>query len=237
MNAHDYEGLRGAPGEAPHSGRFSPPVILLARMAGVLAVTFTIVAVIVLHAIGSPRLASGLVTPPRTGLTPPAELNQTPSAEPIWSPTQQSVQVTPAAHRSHPSHPSHPSHQQPSTAPPVRVTIPPVAAPTSGASAEIGGLVTCLSGHSVEGVWVQARVHSAFAKWVPQQVPGKTTGSTSKWWWWLPTGMPYSLRVGCGGTQAAWGLACRTKVVSGMPNNFACIDVRSMAGYGTCYVT
>jgi hypothetical protein len=100
----------------------------------------------------------------------------------------------------------------------------------------IGGEVTCLSGRSVEGVWVQASVNAGFAKWIGIQVPGKTTGSTSRWWWWLPRGEPYSLRIGCGGSQARWGLTCRTQIVSGMPTSFACIDIKGKVGYGTCYL-
>ncbi len=116
-----------------------------------------------------------------------------------------------------------------------RSTVPPVGPATGGNRVEVSGQVTCLSRRSVEGVWVQATIHSGYAKWVGLKVPGKTLGSTSTWWWWLPTGESYSLRIGCGGTQAIWGVTCYTKVVRGTPKSFDCIDIKSKAGYATCY--
>lgn len=101
--------------------------------------------------------------------------------------------------------------------------------PAAVAPLAISGEVSCVSGHSVEGVWVQAARGSAFAPW-----RGLGNGSTSEWWFTLPRSEPYALHVGCGGTTASWEVADYSPTVSGAHNSFNCIDVRGESGYGTC---
>ena len=93
----------------------------------------------------------------------------------------------------------------------------------------ITGQVSCVSGNSVEGVWVQAAKGSGFAPW-----QGLGNGSTSDWWFTLPRSEPYALHVGCGGTTASWKVATYSPTVSGGHNSFNCFDVAGAAGYGTC---
>jgi hypothetical protein len=123
---------------------------------------------------------------------------------------------------------------QPAVAPrPAAKRVPapapaPAPAPTTTA-VKIGGQVSCTSGRSVEGVWVQAAKGSGFAPW-----KGLGNGSTSDYWYTLPVSEPYSLHVGCGGTQANWGVALYSPTVGGTHNSFNCIDVAGRPGYGTC---
>lgn len=111
---------------------------------------------------------------------------------------------------------SHPTAPHPTAAPPVT-------------RLNVSGEVSCVSGNSVEGVWVQAAKGSAFAPW-----RGLGNGSTSQWWFTLPTSEPYSLHVGCGGTTASWKVADFSPTVSGASNSFNCFDVAGQSGYGTC---
>jgi hypothetical protein len=99
----------------------------------------------------------------------------------------------------------------------------------STASFKVTGQVSCLSGNSVEGVWVQTNNGSAYAPW-----KGLGNGSTSDWWFTLPTQESYSLHVGCGGSTASWAVATYSPVVSGAHNSFNCYDIAGEAGYGTC---
>lgn len=211
--------------QEPRPLRSARSVMLLARLVGVLAVAFAVVAAVVVHASGSSRLAGDVTSARRTVQTP----SPTPSAKPAES------HLNPVGRGKSPGHhvgglPG-PRHLRPTPA-----ASKPAGKPTSS-KVEVDGQITCLSGRSVEGVWVQARVHSGFAPWIPLKLPGKTLGSTSKWWYWLPKAESYSLHIGCGGTKANWGVACYSKVVPGVPMSFGCIDTKSKAGYGTCYAT
>lgn len=120
-------------------------------------------------------------------------------------------------------------------APPAKtVTKAPASAappPTSKAPTpyQISGTISCVSGHSVEGVWVQATQGSGYSPW-----QGIGDGSTSRYWYTLPSTMSFSLHVGCGGTTASWGISLSTPLVSGPVANFTCHDVSGQAEYGAC---
>lgn len=211
--------------EPPQRSGSAGPVKLLARLAGVLALVFAVVAIIVLHSTARHQVAGNVSTPARTATPTPSPHHQRParhkprrrhaSAEPVAA-----VNLAPAT----PSPPVKVRHTHKS-----RTRRP------AASKVEVGGQVTCLSGKSVEGVWVQADADAGYAPWQGVNVPGKAFGSTSRWWWRLPKGESYSLHVGCGGTQANWGVAADTSVVSGTPNSFDCIDLPAQAGYRTCY--
>jgi hypothetical protein len=124
-------------------------------------------------------------------------------------------------------------------APPAKTgTKPPASSPASVAppptskapvSYQISGTVSCVSGHSVEGVWVQAAQGSSYSPW-----QGIGNGSTSRYWYTLPSTMSFSLHVGCGGTTASWGISLSTPLVPGPVANFTCHDVATQAEYGAC---
>ena len=126
---------------------------------------------------------------------------------------------------SHPARGSSPSKKPTATSP----SHPRPSSPASPTSFFITGQVSCGSGNSVEGVWVQAGRGSGFAPW-----RGLGDGSTSDWWFTLPASEPYALHVGCGGTTAAWKVATYSPTVSGGHNSFNCFDVPGASGYGTC---
>lgn len=227
--SHDGSGGFWSSPEPSRRSGSAGPVKLLARLAGVLAVVFAVVAIIVLHSTTNHKLAGNESTPTRTatptpspdhrGLTRHRPARHRPrrhaAAEPVAAVTLVPATPSPPGKVRH-------SHKSPTSRP-------------IASKVEVGGQVTCLSGKSVEGVWVQADVDAGFAPWQGVNVPGKAFGSTSRWWWWLPNGESYSLHVGCGGTQANWGVAGHTPVVSGTSNSFDCIDLPAQVGYGTCY--
>ena len=94
---------------------------------------------------------------------------------------------------------------------------------------EVTGQLSCLSGKSVTGVWVQAATGSGFASW-----KGIAAGQNSDYWYELPTSESYSLHVGCGGTTTTWAVSATTPTVSGAQNSFYCDDIASDSQYGTC---
>jgi hypothetical protein len=108
------------------------------------------------------------------------------------------------------------------------VAAPPPPSPTA-ASFKVTGQVSCVSGNSVEGVWVQAGDGAGWAPW-----QGLGNGSTSDWWFTLPKTESYSLHVGCGGTTSSWAVATYSPTVTGAHNSFNCYDVADQANYGTC---
>jgi len=140
--------------------------------------------------------------------------------------------------------PSGPGSSQPASnpAPPAKtVTKAPASSPASAApppstskapvSYQISGTISCVSGNSVEGVWVQASQGSGYSPW-----QGIGNGSTSRYWYTLPSTESFSLHVGCGGTTAAWGISLSTPLVPGPVANFTCHDVQGQSGYGDCEV-
>jgi hypothetical protein len=100
--------------------------------------------------------------------------------------------------------------------------------PSSGSFA-VSGEVSCVSGNSVEGVWVQADDGAGWAPWV-----GLGNGSTSTWSFTLPEEEAYSLHIGCGGTTASWAVADYSPAITTATSDFNCIDVSSDADYGDC---
>jgi len=96
-------------------------------------------------------------------------------------------------------------------------------------SVGVTGQISCVSGKSVEGVWVSASQGSGYAPW-----KGLGNGSTSDYWYTLPVSESYSLHVGCGGTTSSWAVATYSPTVGGTHNSFNCYDVSGRADYGTC---
>ena len=165
---------------------------------------------------------------PRPGVPSPSA----PTTAPVSSATPPSAPP--------PSGPVTVTSHAPTTAPPKTVAKPPVStaatAPppppaTSKAPApyQISGTVSCVSGHSVEGVWVQASQGAGYSPW-----QGIGNGSTSRYWYTLPSAMSFSLHVGCGGTTASWAVAVTTPDASGPVANFTCHDIAGQAEYGKC---
>jgi hypothetical protein len=116
---------------------------------------------------------------------------------------------------------------QPLTAAPVQSST---SAPVqSSGSYEITGQVTCMSGNSVEGVWVQAAEGKGWASWMKLG-----NGSTSDWWLKLPENESYTLAVGCGGSPENWAVTAHTPWVNGGHNSFNCFDVPGGQDYGQC---
>lgn len=109
-------------------------------------------------------------------------------------------------------------------APPVKTT------PAAPKPVNIGGQLTCSSGKSIEGVWVSTTTGSGYAPW---QGLGN---NVSKYWYTLPESEPYSVHVGCGGTQQYWAVACYGPQVTNPTDSFECFDVDGASGYETCSV-
>jgi len=107
---------------------------------------------------------------------------------------------------------------------------PPSATPSPGPFA-ISGQIACLSGNSVEGVWVAAAKGAGYSPW---QGHGSGSTTTFSFNYTLPLSEAYSLHVGCGGTTASWAVACDSVTVTSAENSFVCDDVAGQAGYGTC---
>ena len=114
------------------------------------------------------------------------------------------------------------AHTPPPAAPPAKTT-PPAPKPVN-----IGGQLTCSSGKSIEGVWVSTTNGSGYAPW---QGLGN---NVSKFWYTLPESEPYSVHVGCGGTQQYWAVACYGPQVTNPSDSFECFDVDGASGYETC---
>jgi hypothetical protein len=112
---------------------------------------------------------------------------------------------------------------------PAKTTAPAKAAVVTTASFKVTGQISCTSGNSVEGVWVQASDGAGYAAW-----KGLGNGSTSNWWFTLIKQESYSLHVGCGGTTSSWAVATYSPTVTGAHNSFNCFDVAGDANYGTC---
>jgi hypothetical protein len=105
----------------------------------------------------------------------------------------------------------------------------PTTAPASSGSFAVSGTVSCVSGDSVEGVWVQADDGAGWAPWV-----GLGNGSTSTWSFTLPEQESYSLHIGCGGTTASWAVADYSPAITAATSAFNCVDVSTEANYGAC---
>ncbi|MEY9929040.1 hypothetical protein ABH926_003680 [Catenulispora sp. GP43] len=132
--------------------------------------------------------------------------------------------------------PSPPASAPPSTKavpkPPastVTAAPPPASTTKAPSQLQISGTISCVSGHSVEGVWVQASQGSGYSPW-----QGIGNGSTSRYWYTLPTTESFSLHVGCGGTTASWGVALTTPQTPGPVANFTCHDDAGSSEYGKC---
>jgi hypothetical protein len=165
---------------------------------------------------------SPLVTSGAIPQAPPNGIEPTPSALPA-SPER----PTPAAESLVGQQTAGPTRSDPPA--PQRAAPPPAHPATAGGSVNVSGQVSCTSGRSVEGVWVQAGTGSGWAPW-----QGLGNGSTSDYWYTLPTAEPYALHVGCGGSTANWATANYSSAVSGTQNSFNCIDVNTDPAYGKC---
>ncbi|WP_194915505.1 hypothetical protein [Catenulispora rubra] len=169
----------------------------------------------------------------RAGL-PPGSPTAKPST-PATPPSSTSVAAPPPTGPvTNPAPPTSVAAPPPSTvtkvaAPPTTSAPPPPSTSKAPTTYQISGTVSCVSGHSVEGVWVQAAQGSGYSPW-----QGIGNGSTSRYWYTLPSTMSFSLHVGCRGTTAAWGVALTTPQAPGPVANFTCHDVSGQAEYGTC---
>lgn len=113
----------------------------------------------------------------------------------------------------------------PPSAPPKSIANGPV----TTAKFNVSGQISCVSGNSVEGVWVQASDGAGWAPWT-----GLGNGSTSDWSFTLPKKESYSLHIGCGGTTSSWAVADNSPAITAATSSFNCIDVAGESGYGTC---
>ena len=155
------------------------------------------------------------------------------------APTSPSTHSAPLAQSSPPSAPAdNPAQAASSPAPPKTVTktasapakaAPPPSSSKAPAPYQISGTISCLSGQSVEGVWVQAAQGSGYSPW-----QGTGDGSTARYWYTLPSETSFSLHVGCGGTPDTWGISVSTPLVPGPVADFMCHDVAGQADYGGC---
>jgi hypothetical protein len=160
------------------------------------------------------------VSKPSSAPAPPASTSVAapPPTGPITNPVQPTSVAAPP-----------PSIVTKAPAPPQSSAPPPPPTSKAPTSYQVSGTVSCVSGHSVAGVWVQAAQGSGYSPW-----QGIGNGSTSRYWYTLPSTMPFSLHVGCGGTTASWGVSLTTPQAPGPVANFTCHDVSGQAEYGTC---
>jgi hypothetical protein len=191
-------------------------------------------------AIGPDAPSSGPASPPSASQDPGTSV---PSSSEPPSPDQPSGSEPGSSAPGAPGAPTAPrgsaASQHPTAAPPApHTTAKPAPRPTTTtkpapppSSVDVGGTVTCMSGNSVEGVWVQADQGSGFAPW-----QGIGDGSTSSYWYTLPLYENYSLHVGCGGSTSDWGVALTTQQVGGTHNSFVCHDVAGDSDYGVCFL-
>lgn len=168
------------------------------------------------------------------GVQYPDVLTTTPTVTPTGtaSATTTAVSPTPTAHHTSPPavHTTAASVSHPPASPtPIAQGSPTAKSTPSAGSFNVTGQVSCTSGRSVEGVWVQTASGSGFAPW-----QGLGNGSTSDYWYTLPRTESFSLHVGCGGTTASWAVATYSPTVSAAHDSFNCDDVAGDAGYGTC---
>jgi hypothetical protein len=97
---------------------------------------------------------------------------------------------------------------------------------------QVHGTVTCRSGDSVVGVWIQTRLgsDSGWADTVP------ISPDSARYEYVLSEGV-YALHVGCGGTDKHWASDNRSAFVDGAKHDFVCIDrpaARPHTSYGLC---
>jgi hypothetical protein len=172
-------------------------------------------------AVGVPELMVSVGTGGRLG-APSGSARPTASVPPSRTATAAATEANGATSADHPA----------VAPPPPPATASPKAAPktTAPTGETIAGQLSCSSGRSVEGVWVQAGSGSGFAPW-----SGIGDGASASYSYRLPTTETYALHVGCGGTPQSWAVSADTPVVSGS-HSFDCFDISSAADYGTCVV-
>jgi hypothetical protein len=93
---------------------------------------------------------------------------------------------------------------------------------------DIAGTVTCGSGATVVGVWVEGfRGGSGFAA-----LTG--TGPVARFAYHLPDGGPYQVRVGCGGTPGDWRATDVSAYLDDDGRALHCEDAREPGRDGAC---
>jgi hypothetical protein len=194
-----------------------------------------------LHASQTPtrtlQTAQSLPKSPPTSQSLSANPVKTPSHKPAKPATHHSSSVpqgTPAqppANQGVALAPSLPQSTAPNSAP-SRAQAPSAPHSTAPKSApfQISGTVSCISGNTVEGVWVAAGKGSGYSPWT-----GQGNGASASFIYTLPLHESYSLHVGCGGTTSTWKVATYSVTVSGAVNNFVCDDVSGQPSYGSCH--
>jgi len=99
----------------------------------------------------------------------------------------------------------------------------------------VSGRVECKSGRAVQGVYIHdsASRGSGFARW-----NAETTRPSVAWYTRNNLlGKKYSVSVGCGGIPQKWEVNVPSEEVSGVVNNFTCIDGPIKIQPGYCYHT
>lgn len=123
--------------------------------------------------------------------------------------------------------PENPPESSPHSTP--HTSAPAPSSPKPSAPVTVTGQISCSSGKSVVGVWVEAAQGRGWSPW-----KGVGNGDNADYWYTLPTKETYSLHIGCGGTKSSWAVATETPYVGGTHNSFNCFDVPGKLGYGTC---
>lgn len=118
---------------------------------------------------------------------------------------------------------------QPSPHSTPHTSAPAASSPKPSGPVTVTGQISCSSGKSVVGVWVEAAQGRGWSPW-----KGVGDGKNADYWYTLPTQETYSLHIGCGGTKSSWAVATETPYVGGTHNSFNCFDVPGKLGYGTC---
>lgn len=103
----------------------------------------------------------------------------------------------------------------------------------SDTPAAVKGVLSCLSGAPILGVWVQAvqdgKPGSGFASY-QLTADGKHT----QYWFTLPESQTYDLSVGCGGTQKHWAVTAKVDSLTSPSATFECDDESADADFQTC---
>jgi hypothetical protein len=143
----------------------------------------------------------------------------------------QGTPAQPPANQGVPLAPAPPQPAAPNSAP-ARAQAPSAPHSTAPNSTpfHISGSVSCISGNTVEGVWVAASKGSGYSPWT-----GQGNGASASFTYTLPLHESYSLHVGCGGSTSSWKVATYSVTVSTAVNNFACDDVPGQSGFGSCH--
>jgi hypothetical protein len=98
-------------------------------------------------------------------------------------------------------------------------------------TASVSGTVSCTSGRSVVGVYIDEITNTGFfASW--NVSPGSR--SVAVYQGEIPMGMTYQVHVGCGGTPGAWLLDLHSEYTTELRQTLRCQDIPRQPGYEMC---